>query len=301
MKTVNVLLSSYNGEKYIEEQILSIINQKDVKVVLHVRDDGSTDSTVRILEKHLKSNNIQKLCRGVNLGYAMSFNTLLEKYDRECDYVAFSDQDDYWRPDKLSSALNMLECSKNRYKLYFSNLDFVNENLEFIKRKKFNNLHRFGSAFTRHNVAGCTMVFNSELANVSIISIPNIKEISHDAWTFIVCNWINGEITHDQNSYIFYRQHSNNVTNARKGLFIRIKREKQNIRRNVTKRYKVCEILLNELKNYGTDENYKIIEKYLAYRRGRISRWSMIFDKRFSFGNVTVDVFTKILMLLKMY
>lgn len=112
--TVSVLMSTYNGAKYIREQIDSILNQKDVNVELLIRDDGSSDNTAEICKEYQKKNTNIRFYQGENIGVGKSFMELLKKAP-EADYYSFSDQDDVWLEDKLSRAVKMIkiaECSR---------------------------------------------------------------------------------------------------------------------------------------------------------------------------------------------
>lgn len=97
-KSVQVVMSTYNGEKYLKEQIDSILSQEGVDVRLYIRDDGSSDRTTDILASYQEHKNV-KIEKGNNLGFAKSFLTALDECD-EADYYAFSDQDDVW--EKIS-------------------------------------------------------------------------------------------------------------------------------------------------------------------------------------------------------
>ena len=103
MKTVQVVWSTYNGGKYLERQLDSIFDQKEVKVKFLVSDDGSTDNTRKILEKYKKKFSLT-IILGSNLGFARSFWRLVQKANN-ADYYAFCDQDDIWENDKLISAV----------------------------------------------------------------------------------------------------------------------------------------------------------------------------------------------------
>ena len=100
MLKVNILMSTYNGEKYIEEQIQSILNQEEVIIKLYIRDDGSTDNTVKIIESFNKENIV--LFKMSNIGWkksSLELTKLVEYHDDE--YYAFSDQDDVWKKIKF--------------------------------------------------------------------------------------------------------------------------------------------------------------------------------------------------------
>lgn len=106
-KSVQVVMSTYNGEKYLKEQIDSILSQEGVDVRLYIRDDGSSDRTTDILASYQEHKNV-KIEKGNNLGFAKSFLTALDECD-EADYYAFSDQDDVWEKDKLSTAVQLIQ------------------------------------------------------------------------------------------------------------------------------------------------------------------------------------------------
>ena len=105
---VLVLMSTYNGEQYLQQQIDSIITQKNVDVELLVRDDGSTDKTIDIL-KDYQQKGLLSYYAGENLKPQLSFLHLL-RHAPECKYYAFADQDDVWLEDKLSSGIEAI-CS----------------------------------------------------------------------------------------------------------------------------------------------------------------------------------------------
>ena len=114
MYKVQVLLSTYNGEKYIREQLDSILTQKDIEVSILIRDDGSTDSTVDIIHEYCSNNSDIKLIKGSNMGACKSFFELFKEADMGYDYYALADQDDYWYADKLTVACNMLAKIDNK-------------------------------------------------------------------------------------------------------------------------------------------------------------------------------------------
>ena len=109
MHNIAVAMSTYNGELYIKEQINSILEQKNVKVELFVRDDGSKDKTLGILETYGEKWNNIHFIKGENLGVGNSFMELLYSIGCEYEYYAFADQDDVWLPDKLNQGIAKIE------------------------------------------------------------------------------------------------------------------------------------------------------------------------------------------------
>lgn len=134
LKTVTVLLSTYNGEKFLEEQLQSLIQQKNVEVRILVRDDGSTDGTVSILDRW-KNDRLLNWYTGDNVGAGKSFVDLLFKVPQS-DYYAFCDQDDVWLPNKLElSLLKMEQCESihlDKPIIIHTDMWVVNKDLELI-------------------------------------------------------------------------------------------------------------------------------------------------------------------------
>ena len=108
---VSVLMSTYNGEKYIREQIESILNQKKVKVHLLIRDDGSQDSTIEIVKEYANKYPNVSVYAGKNIGIGNSFMELLRNAP-EADYYAFADQDDVWLDGKLERAIELIKATE---------------------------------------------------------------------------------------------------------------------------------------------------------------------------------------------
>ena len=127
MKKVLVLMSTYNGQMYLKEQLVSIYAQKGVDCTLLVRDDGSSDCTKQILAEEEKNGNL-RWYEGRNVGPARSFWDLLLNAPK-CEWYAFSDQDDVWHEDKLKAALEQFGNCVDRPALYFGQTQLVDENL----------------------------------------------------------------------------------------------------------------------------------------------------------------------------
>ena len=134
MEKVDVLLATYNGEKYLKEQIDSILEQTYSDFRLLISDDGSTDDTRKILEEYKnKDSRIQVFFQESNLGVVKNFEFLLKKV--ESKYYMFSDQDDIWKSEKIEKSLNKIQS--DNCDLVYSDLEVVDEEgLEFEVSKK---------------------------------------------------------------------------------------------------------------------------------------------------------------------
>lgn len=220
MKTVCVLLSAYNGEKYISEQIDSILAQEGVDVHLIVRDDGSTDSTLTILQSYKEKGKLDFIV-GENIGWKKSFMELLFKAS-PADYYAFSDQDDYWLPEKLQVAVEQLETMGKGPNLYCSNTYYwrQGEPVSPYRTDKVPTAKDYILIWIL--TQGCTFVFTKQLLSQIITARPSI-DTPHDVLVMRAAAMM-GDVYYDSTPHIWYRQHGDNTVGATKGLFAHIKR-----------------------------------------------------------------------------
>lgn len=209
-KKVAIIMSTYNGEKYIKEQLESLFRQTYKNIEIYVRDDGSKDETVEILKKFESQGKIHLYAKE-NKGFIKSFFECLS-YCEDADYYSFCDQDDVWYEDKVEKAVNALN-SMNQEKplLYFSNYDYVNENLEFMSHSA---THKKGPSFTNAIVDCITMgtntVINKKTRDLMVNS--NIeKSCGHD-WTAYMIVSALGDIYYDKTPTLKYRRTGNNVS-----------------------------------------------------------------------------------------
>lgn len=211
-----VLLSSYNGEKFIETQIRSILNQTVAdRITLRIRDDGSSDDTVNVIERLSEEyENKIELIKGDNIGYNASFYSLINSADG-FDYYALSDQDDVWLPSKLEYAVKALEkeSSANRTIpfLYASTSYLVHDDL-----KPYGQTRRKQRPFTIFNTAiqnicpGHTQVMNQALMDViQDDDIDTERLYVYDSW-IINHAVMYGKILFNNSSFTYYRQHKSN-------------------------------------------------------------------------------------------
>ena len=208
---IAVLMSSYNGEVFIEEQIDSVLAQQcDASVELWVRDDGSSDSTQDILQRYADEGKLQWYS-GENLRSAKSFMDLV-KNSPDCDYYAFCDQDDFWYPDKLASSLRLLE-DKDCPAMAFANARLVDGQLNPIGRNVYNRQPYldYYSIVCGGGILGCTIVFNRQLAQLLKTYHSPDKLVMHDYYCAIICTLFDGVILYDPQPHMDYRQHDNNV------------------------------------------------------------------------------------------
>ena len=226
MKTVIVMMSTYNGEKYLNDQVISIINQLNINVELYIRDDGSMDNTIGILKELEKAHHNIHVTYDKNIGWKKSFLTLMKKVPLTGDYYAFADQDDVWLPEKLYKAVELLGNNVlNKVKAYCSNQTFVDEELNKIcikmnkRYKKSNEVHVLVNGYGM----GCTEVFSRELIKLYRRATIEYENVSHDVLVSILATYF-GSICRDEKSYMLYRQHNENAGSKHMNIIKKIKR-----------------------------------------------------------------------------
>lgn len=209
-KTVCILLSTYNGEKFLETQLNSLINQTYENKKIIIRDDGSSDSTLDILKKYQDEYPYITVRSENNVGVKKSFYKLLQFAVDKGFYFSFCDQDDVWLPEKVEKAVEAIEKQFTKEGvLYCSALNLVDGELNFIKKTK-DLVPGKTNAVIQNIVTGCTMVLDKPMAEKVLAKEPDwYKTEMHDSWFYLVSSFL-GNTIFDSNSYINYRQHGNN-------------------------------------------------------------------------------------------
>lgn len=202
MKRVAVLLSTYNGLPYLDEQLASISAQTFPDVVLHVRDDGSTDGTAEKLG----------VPAGPNLGVFRSFMHLLETAP-EADAYAFCDQDDVWEADKLERAAQALAgIPASVPAIWYTRLRFTDQALRETGLSPVPTQSGFHTALVQNQATGCTLVLNAAARRLVTESVPDTA-LMHDWWCYLVVSAF-GVAIYDPIPSVRYRKHGTNVTPA---------------------------------------------------------------------------------------
>lgn len=209
MEKVQILMSTYNGEKYLCTQLDSILKQTYPSIEVLIRDDGSSDATLSILEKYSAEYDNVKYYKGNNIGVIQSFLQLLRDSDDSAKYYAFADQDDVWLPEKISRAVGLIQGKlEKKPLLYCSDTYVVDEQLKIIKKEEKNPRPSFGNALVQNICTGCTAVMNQQLRNI-INSTRPTNIVMHDWWCYLSAA-LYGEVIYDRIPYIYYRQHGHN-------------------------------------------------------------------------------------------
>ncbi len=281
---VAVLMSTYNGEKYLRDQINSILSQKGVDVLLIVRDDGSSDHTIDILNEYKESTPNFELIYGKNCGSTHSFSTLLEyvysKYEDNVLY-SFADQDDVWLEEKLYVASQKVDSKSNRPVLYCSNLTCVNKELKYLHnmRKDIIGPYPKFSTLVEPIATGCTMVFNSEAARLYLLKYDKSVRMHDIFMSFVVAYF--GEIYYDNKSYILYRQHGKNQIGSGIGLKNKVRGKLKSILSISNQHLREIDtrIFLEKYKTLLNKEDQEVLNIVAYYRYSFMLRMNFLFGK----------------------
>ena len=300
MNKVQILMSTYNGEQYLKEQIQSIIEQQDVETSILVRDDGSQDKTKEILKKSSENHPISYY-EGKNIGPAKSFMDLIAKANENYDYYAFSDQDDIWMPQKLISAIKKLKSNNNIPALYISAQEIVDENLNTIGMKKVVGIHTFEGEIIRNFATGCTMVMNKKLLEIIKLYTPNYI-IMHDSWITRVCYAVGGTVIIDNNSYIKYRQHGKNTLGYKDDSFKKLKKQlkiafvdKISMRENIAKELK------QGYEKMLTPNAKELVDNLINYRKNKKAKKWLLHNKEFRTNSFKLNAKLKLSIILNKF
>ena len=214
---LHILLSTYNGESYLEELLESVLAQSYPSIHLHVRDDGSSDSTVRILQRYQAKDDRISVELGSNIGVQASFYSLLESVADSTGFYAFCDQDDIWDTQKLEVAMDrILASSDPDATLYFSRLRCVDSRNQVLYETKMPREPGLFNALVENSAIGCTCVFGNQLRSDFLRGNPE-HMIMHDWWLYL-CAASGGELIYDAIPRIRYRQHENTATPREPGI-----------------------------------------------------------------------------------
>jgi glycosyltransferase involved in cell wall biosynthesis/O-antigen/teichoic acid export membrane protein len=227
--SVAILMGTYQGEKYLSEQLESISAQTFSHWKLYVSDDGSTDGTMDILkaysQKHEGKVSISQ--NETNLGFAKNFMLLIQNESINDDYYAIADQDDIWLPDKLKRALTLLTAeTPKRPSLYFGRTRLINADGKHISYSPlFTIPPSFSNALVQSMAGGNTYFFNRATQN-QLIKTTNDSAflVSHDWWIYLVVSGCGGNVIYDRVPTILYRQHNKNLVGENKSMTRKIDR-----------------------------------------------------------------------------
>lgn len=307
MPRVLVLMGTYNGEQFLECQVDSILKQEKVRVDLMICDDGSTDNTLHIMDMlSVKYNNIICIRNTENKGVARNFMDMVYSANLEqYDYFAFSDQDDYWLPNKLDKAISRLKDKANEPALYYSDITNVTSDFQLISDTVYkafqSSIDNMKLLLVNNWASGCTMVFNSKLCQLLQIYKPKEYYRIHDSWVHMVALSCGVCVADLSNSYIKRRITGKNVVgeshfgkvNSRRLLgALKHFRNSDHFSTNAAKE------LLQGYSNQMHCETKPVVENFIAMRTSLRQRIKAAVDSDFSFPWKKETILLKLRILL---
>lgn len=295
---VAILLATYNGEKYIENQIESLENQTDKNFHIYISDDGSTDKTYNIIKSlELKYSNISVLEKHEQT--KSSCNNFLYLLDNiTADIFLFCDQDDLWHPDHVSTLvneyLNLTKEDRKKPICIHADLTVVDSNLNKLENSFFSyqQLPKTVSRyfyFIQNNVTGCSMLINNELKKFVFHNPVFLKEklndlLMHDSFFAAIAN-IFGKVIFVDKQIIDYRQHNGNVVGAKKVNsleYIRNKLHNLDKEKIMLKKYRIfTSFFLTYFDSLLSDKDKIVLSKYVIIdKKSKIFRIYFLIKNR---------------------
>lgn len=301
MSRVIVLMSTYNGEKYLRQQIDSILAQEKVEIELVIRDDGSSDTTIEILKDYSSKYPNVSYYQGKNLKPCKSFMELIRN-DYCADYYALADQDDVWDKDKLYVATKMLsEIDSDEPAMYYSNLRIVDADLNFCRKSHSYPLvavTRF-EPLVENLATGCTIVYNKQLHDLLVKNVVDHFSM-HDTWIYMTAS-IFGRTVYDFEPHISYRQHDNNVVGTykkAKSLNFYWKRILRLFDRSLQPRYDNAVLFYETFGNKIPKDYLEKILKVINYKKSYKHKVRLFFDHDIRANSIEANVRLRLMILL---
>lgn len=213
---VSIALATYNGAKYLNQQLDSILNQTYTNIEIIIVDDASNDGTTQIIESYQQTHkNIRFHQNDKNLGLLRTFEKAINLSTG--DFIALCDQDDIWLPNKIETLLANIDDNL----LIHSDAKLIDESNNIIGESHFALAKRrdkyiFSDYVVSNNVTGCTCLFSKKLKELAL-PFPEYF-YSHDHYLALVASFY-GQIKLINEALILYRQHGNNVIGAKRPQF----------------------------------------------------------------------------------
>jgi hypothetical protein len=237
------------------------------------------------------------------LGPAKSFMELLAAVPDSYMYFFFADQDDYWLPQKIEKAIDLLSAYEHEPALYCSQLELVDSDLNHLSYTKVPKFVSFSNSLVENIATGCTVSINARARDVLLKNIPE-KNIMHDWWMYIVVSAF-GTVVCDNNFYIKYRQHSGNIIGMRscglKDIISKFRRYIRYIKFEDSQMSLQAQEFFSFFSEFLSEENFKILQKFLDGKKSFRKRVFLIFTDDFCRQTFVGNCALKVRFLLNIY
>jgi glycosyltransferase involved in cell wall biosynthesis len=304
--SICILMATYNGGKFLAEQISSFEQQTYQNWRLIISDDGSVDNTLEVARSYqekLGSDKIE-IRIGPKFGFCQNFLTMACDPIINADYYAFSDQDDVWLDDKLERAVAYFNEDMNSKspRVYCGRTTIVNQELVSKGDSPLFTLPRsFRNALVQSVAGGNTMVFNQEVKE--LLEKTGLQEVvSHDWWVYQLVTGAGGIVYYDPLPVLLYRQHADSIIGSNNSLRAKLLRIVYVFQGRFKHWNNINYIALLNVKNFLTKDNQDVLHTYDLLRnaslkdrvrllevcglyrqtwRGTLSLWLAIIFKKF--------------------
>ena len=278
---VAILLCTYNGERFLAEQLDSLESQIHQNWVVIASDDGSTDQTLEILQQYQAKWPSGKLAirSGPQKGFCQNFLSLACDSEIKADYYAFCDQDDVWLPEKLGRALDVLKSiSREIPAVYGARTQLIDEIGVLLGHSPiFPLTPSFENALVQSIAGGNTMVFNHAAKQAMAID-SRYEIVSHDWWAYLVITGIGGQFIYDSIPTTLYRQHKANIIGGKKGVFKKFSRLNSLLSANLQKWIESRNQALHSVSSKLTPKSQQTFKQFCEYKKASllIRVWGMM-------------------------
>lgn len=296
-----ILLATYNGEKYLEEQLESLLNQTYQEWIAYIHDDGSIDNTTEIIDRYcsIYPDYFIKIAGASTGGAKNNFYFLLQEI--EAPYYMFCDQDDVWKNDKIKKTFDkMQEEVDSPIKMVFTDLEIVDSEKNAIAPSLWDYYSfdisniTFNSILIRNIVTGCTMMINKELRD-RMLCYKNVQNVPmHDKWATLIALKF-GKIFPLFESTIKYRQHAGNEIGAAKAKGYRYFVNKISDKKKIKRTYSYILAQAREfVDSFGLSEDDEVSQFVLYREKGKIP-WIIFCIKHGFVSNRLIQIVSQIL------
>ena len=249
-KSVAILLATKQGERFLPLQLQSINNQIHTNWTLWVSDDGSTDNSLKLIERFQEEAGEKRVrvIVGPGQGHTANFLSLTCDSRIDADFYSYSDQDDIWEKDKLARAIDHLQFLPEKVPaMYCSRIRLIDEKEREIGLfKLWRKPPSFANALTQNIASGHTIVFNRAARNLLCEAGPYVDVTSHDWWCYLLLTGCGGSVIYDSYAGVRHRQHEDNCVGAGSSLVAKMKN---------------AVMLLNNRFRLACDRNIKALKK----------------------------------------
>lgn len=267
---VAILMCTYNGSKFLGEQLESFARQTHKNWVVYASDDGSSDDTLILLSKYQRKLGKDRLIllSGPREGFAKNFLSLVKNRSIIADYFAFSDQDDIWFEDKLERSIAKASAHQNIPALYCSRTRLISADKQVQGYSPlFSAAPEFANALVQSIAGANTMLINSHARELLAQTPDDAVIVAHDWLTYLLVTGCGGTVFYDPQPTLDYRQHSENLIGANSGVRDRLIR----LVKMCTGRFREWStqnlLILNSFRQKLTPQSQRTLEQFEKARQ----------------------------------